>query len=534
MKRHHLAAIAAALAATSAVTPTQAQVGEQINKDISNNISLDAGLLNGVPPEAEHVFLKYLRTYVPAQLADGTAAPDVEYRNILGNLEKTRAQAKPLISVFNYGPADYPAPAADENVGGFGGHGKRDAFAAVSFDDGNTWKTTNLSDSAVEFSTAIPSYPGDVISTALAVAGNHIAVAWASRYCSSGAPAYTADTDSTYIRDLADVATDLGIDPAHDLYLTDLFGVAGSQGLVDYSAQGYPTVGEVPFACLWSARGVLKLGDDPRTVGTTETSYVVWYKPERLTSGVRDVARVEIAFVGGAGVALVWQEDPEGLLPGQGEGPGEGWSGATANSQTDIWYSFLPDANFESVVDSAGDPQDLDTYLASDSNKPKPYVPFAVPMRLTNNARCLGGGSGGGTRPYCTATALDYGLKNQCADTVDIPTGQNSETTQICVSEDGMPNVANVAATRPRLSLQPKSGGGAWATVVAEESKGLGSFFFKTGETLVETAMPCTEGDADCEVADEGKNVLYYSFEMGSPSTDSDLSSTGLVKNLLA
>ena len=101
MKRHHLAAIAAALAATSAVTPTQAQVGEQINKDISNNISLDAGLLNGVPPEDEHVFMKYLRTYVPAQLADGTAAPDVEYRNILGNLEKTRAQAKPLISVFN-------------------------------------------------------------------------------------------------------------------------------------------------------------------------------------------------------------------------------------------------------------------------------------------------------------------------------------------------------------------------------------------------------------------------------------------------
>ena len=204
-------------------------------------------------------------------------------------------------------------------MGGFGGHGKRDAFAAVSFDDGNTWKTTNLSDSAVEFSTAIPSYPGDVISTALAVAGNHIAVAWASRYCSSGAPAYTADTDSTYIRDLADVATDLGIDPAHDLYLTDLFGVAGSQGLVDYSAQGYPTVGEVPFACLWSARGVLKLGDDPRTVGTAETSYVVWYKPERLTSGVRDVARVEIAFVGGAGVALVWQEDqlPDGSIAGE-------------------------------------------------------------------------------------------------------------------------------------------------------------------------------------------------------------------------
>ena len=133
-------------------------------------------------------------------------------------------------------------------MGGFGGHGKRDAFAAVSFDDGNTWKTTNLSDSAVEFSTAIPSYPGDVISTALAVAGNHIAVAWASRYCSSGAPAYTADTDSTYIRDLADVATDLGIDPAHDLYLTDLFGVAGSHCWNTMPTSARTALMSVPFA----------------------------------------------------------------------------------------------------------------------------------------------------------------------------------------------------------------------------------------------------------------------------------------------
>ena len=42
-----------------------------------------------------------------------------------------------------------------------------------------------------------------------------------------------------------------------------------------------------------------------------------------------------------AGAVIVWQEDPDGLRPGSGDGPGEGWSGATAGSKTDIWYSFI-------------------------------------------------------------------------------------------------------------------------------------------------------------------------------------------------
>lgn len=322
------------------------------------------------------------------------------------------------------------------------------------------------------------------------------------------------------------------------MYLTDLFSVAGSQGVVDYSAQGYPTVGQVPFACLWTARGVLVDGDDPRTADAVEAAYVMWYKPERLTSGVRDVNRIEIQLVAGAGVAITWQEDPAGLLPGQGEGPGEGWSGAIGNSQTDVWYSFLPDAHFETVISEQGDPVSLADYLLADSTQPKPYVPFAVPMRLTNNARCLGSGGGGGEQLYCTAAALPYGLKNQCVETVTIPTGQNNQPTEICVSEDGMPNVANTAATRARLSLQPRYNEldqvvGGWVTIVAEESKGMGRFYFKVGETGVETATPCTEGEADCEVADDGKNILYFSFDMGSPRTSLDLSETGLVKNLV-
>ena len=51
----------------------------------------------------------------------------------------------------------------------------------------------------------------------------------------------------------------LGIDVTTDLYLTDLFGVAGSQGSVNYVDN--PPVGEVPYSCLWTARGVLR--EDP-------------------------------------------------------------------------------------------------------------------------------------------------------------------------------------------------------------------------------------------------------------------------------
>jgi hypothetical protein len=528
--------IAAVLLITA---PAPAQVGEQLDKNMSQNITIDEDLLDGAAPEADHAFIKYLRTYVPAQRSNGEPADPIEYRDLDSNVVKTRDVAKPLIGVFTYGPVDYPEPVGDENTEGFYGHGKRDAYAAVSLDDGDSWRTSNLSDSAKEFSQAVPSYPGDVINVVHAVAGRHIAVAWPSRLCQGGSPGYTIDSDSTYTRDLAAVAAHLGIDPEVDLYLTDLFGVAGAQGFIDYTKEGYPTVGDVPFACVWAARGVLVEGDDPNTGDVTEQSYIVWYKPERLTSGRRDAFRIEIQMVGGAGVAITWQEDPGGLRPGQGEGPGDGWSGAIGNSQTDIWYSFLPDANFETVIDANGDPQALVDYLQVDATKPKPYVPFAVPMRLTNNARCLGGGPGAGARLYCTETALNYGLKNQCVDTATIPTGTANQTTDICINEDGLPNIANVAATRARMSLQPRTDAlgetiGAWVQVIVEESKGLGRFFFKVGETGVEIATPCEEGTDDCEVADDGKSIWYFSFEMGIPQTSADLSATGLVRNLVS
>jgi MYXO-CTERM domain-containing protein len=541
MKIPFLTLTAAALVTTATWSPVFADDGELSRKSMSSS----SGSETFPVPEAEHAFIDYMKFYVPAQAADGTVAP-IEYNNVEGTLVETRDQAKPLVGVYIYGPIE------GVDGTGFVGHGKRDAWAAVSLDDGATWKRTNLSESADKSSSQVVrsdielfedtdgAYPGDVVNMFHAVAGNRVIAAWPSRYCQTGTPGYTMDADL--------VGGYLGIDNTTDLYLTDLFGVAGSQGSVDYSEDEFEQnqpVGEVPFNCLWTARGVLVNGDDPNTTDTTEASHMVWFKPERLTSGRRDVNRVEIKMVEGAGAVVTWQEDPSGLRPGQGEGPGEGWSGAIANNQTDVWYSFLPWEHFE-TVDVDGTPTELTnddgTLLYTGTEKPGHYVPFAVPMRLTNNAKCNADGT---DDPYCYAvTAAPYGLPNLCAETVTIPQGQNREG-DICIAESGLPNIGNTAATRPRLSLQGYDSDGdtvvdsAWVVVIAEEDKGFGRYAFEVGETGVDTATPCFENEdgtypEGCEVADQGKNIWYYSFDMGSPTTSADTSETGLVANIVS
>ena len=83
---------------------------------------------------------------------------------------------------------------------------------------------------------------------------------------------------------------------------------------------------------------------------------------------------------------------PRWLRPGQGLGPGEGWSGAVAWQQTDIWYSHISQAEFDMVF-SAEDVVDggitmAEYALLTDATMPKPYVPMAMPVRLTDNAMC--------------------------------------------------------------------------------------------------------------------------------------------------
>jgi hypothetical protein len=642
-------------------------------------------------PEGAHAFIKLMNFRVPAQAADGTLLETIDYITYDGETALQTTDAKPLINVFVYGPV---IGFEDFSQSGFPGHGKREAYAAVSLDDGATWKRTNLSNSADQSSftlttdflvpdaadpachhapeplaalvangpmlvddddddddengdvlyieeaewdelnqnfgrlevegedapprarvdivdactdevlftiradrdgefeaernvrledapyeviarvddtdsdpvlvedtpaepcaegecTLLSEYPGDVINIFHAVASNKVLVAWQSRFCSSGFPGYTGGTT-----DADTIAGYLGIDNTADLYLTDLFGVAGSQASVDYREQEdplipgeYDGVGEVPFNCLWSARGVLR--ENPEDLGTSE---VVWFQAERLTSGRRDVNRVETSCTAGGGCGITWQEDPDGLRPGEGEGAGTGWAGATVNSQTDIWFSFIEWEDFD-IVDNNGTFEPLaDTTLTElGTGRPQPAVPMAVPVRLTNNARCQIPVTGT-EETYCNeGVAGAYGIKDQCVGTVDIPLGPQGNLQPICVVDanddntlnDGdLPNVANTGASRPRLNLQPRDSDGdgvtddAWVVIIHEESKGFGRFPYLNDEPYVNEdtfGTRCTDETLENCERDIGKNQWYISFALGTPQTSAALEEDfGLVNNLVA
>lgn len=554
--------VSAALLTCMAGAPAFADDGALVRKSMAPSPGTAPPVPAGYIAEAEHAFVDMMKFYVPMQAADGTVEPttSTEYYNIDGDLVDTRLTAKPLVGVYIYGPSE-----GVEGIG-FVGHGKREAYGAVSLDDGTTWKVTNLSESAdltscdgsggsggctVDrddvplFADTEGAYPGDVINVFQSTSGNNTLAVWPSRYCQGGSPNYSLNTSNPdKLLAIADyMGIDIGLDVLNptnpspdDLYLIDMFGVGGQQGFVDYSEDKFEQnrpVGEVPFSCLWAARGTLVQGDDPRTEGVTEASYMRWFKAERLTSGRRDVNRVEASCVAGAGCAVTWQEDPEGLRGGQGEGPGEGWSGAVANSQTDVWYTYVGWEHFNLVEDPTDEDGaaiiTLEEYelLAQDTanvtQKPQVGIPFAVPMRVTDNARC----NVTNPQPYCWGSAealppkeegdldpLAYGMVDMCADTVEIPTGPQGTPADICVTEYGLPLVGNIASTRPRLGLygydsdRDDIADSAFVVFEAEESKGLGAFGFVDG-------APCDpEVDEGCIAFDEGKNVWYYSFNM--------------------
>jgi hypothetical protein len=84
----------------------------------------------------------------------------------------------------------------------------------------------------------------------------------------------------------------------------------------------------IPFSCTWMAAG--------RTNGTN------WGPAIQLSNGERDAK--EDASAGtysapNASVNISWQEDPEGLQPGDADGPGDGASGANVTGGTDVWYA---------------------------------------------------------------------------------------------------------------------------------------------------------------------------------------------------
>lgn len=317
-----------------------------------------------------------------------------------------------------------------------------DVFAAVSRDDGATWKRMNLSRSAEKTSIKVDrdgdgvaetDYYGDARKASIKTDENLILVSWTSKYCPSGDP---SDLDVTGVK----------LDP---------FQVMGPQGIVDYGeTYERPDLGVVPYSCVWIARGMVNPADGE----------ITWFSPEQMTSGRRDALQDWPFSAKGAGFAMVWQEDPDGLDPGQAKGPGHGMSGATVNHGTDIWYSFLTKDQFTAIDTAAVVNGDVD---GTGDGKPKPLYKFSSPVRVTDNSSCRVDGSEIKGLPICESDRATY-----CATQVTV------DDKVFCKTSYGVILDGDTGSSRPNLFMFPKTLSDGTVTAEAglmyEETKGLG------------------------------------------------------------
>ncbi len=459
--------------------------------------------------------LEMMPVLVPATAAnEEPVAGGIDYYDENGNFLYNRTTVKPLVALY--------ADQIPET-------GASDTFAAISRDDGKTWKRTNLSRTADLSSFTLADgqpYYGDTKKPILSVKENYAIAVWQSKFCRGGRPLYSREP----------VLED-GVTP-NPYYADDVWGVGGPQRSHDYTEDGFPEVGELPYYCLWVARGTV----DP------VTAEISWRKPERLTSGERDVYQIAANGAKNVGFAIVWQEDPDGVRPGEAEGPGAGWSGATTNHKTDIWYSFVKWSDFQAIDETFspnGDPEHSFDDPEWTTNRPMALVPFSLPMRLTDNDACntdnlmveLGEdglpvrdasgnyiplmdeeGKHAGTHRYCY---VQPGLCTAFHSFVN----EQGETKHVCVTEDGRLLDGDTGASRPNVSFMPytKADGtpSAWIAIAYEETKGVG------GGTPDHTGeLPY----GDTTSPDEGKNVIYHSFDFGAPNQ----ASGGFIVNLPA
>lgn len=125
-------------------------------------------------------------------------------------------------------------------------------------------------------------------------------------------------------------------------WISNYSGTAG-QGTVALAEFGLV---EIPYAAVYSSRST--------------NGGVTWSRPQQVTDATRDAKQIT-SRGNDKGFMVIWQEDPQGLQPGQAEGPGEGGSGAKVSKGTDAWKTQLA----------------LEAF--------KTGVPFPAPQRITDN-----------------------------------------------------------------------------------------------------------------------------------------------------
>ena len=480
--------------------------------------------------------------WYPALAANATPedhpTKTLEYRDEEGNLIRTMTEAHPIVITYT---------------------DNHDCYAAVSMDDGETFKRMNLSRTAdlTSFTLADGTpYYGDCKKPVVQVKNNMILVSWSSKYCRGGRPRFAIKVDDPATPDVNETEY-----PYDDPYYTeDVWGVGGPQRSHDYTEDGFPEVGEVPYSAVWACRGIIATAADVTAGRGAYVGDIVWFKPERIGSGRRDALQIFMAAASGAGFAMVWQEDPEGLKPGKAVGPGPGWGGATTAHKTDIWYNYigwadfaLVDTNFEPAYN---DPEEDEVYSHPDvSNRPKALVPMSLPVRLSDNdvvntdnilVELDGNGypvldesgnyipipnaeadsDGDGTHRYATV------IPGLIADWYDF-VNEQGESKRVAVTADGRLLDGDTGASRPNIFLQTyqylQNGvlkNSAWAIVCYEETKGAGAGPPETEEDDIPDEDG--NGNSDAYIPEEGKNVIYHSFDLKRP----DLCSAGDIMNM--
>ena len=181
-------------------------------------------------------------------------------------------------------------------------HAPRDIFIVASLDGGASWSdpvnvsnTASLTDPSVFYDrngdgSGLANYPGDSGKATVFASGKNLVITWSDTYCGDG-----------------------------------LHGPAKYKGALGMI--------EVPYHCLYAARVTVSSGN------------MKLIAVDRLTDGTRDVKN-EMARGTGAGFALSWQEDPEGLQLGEARGEGHGASGAKVSQGTDVWYAWIKSTEF--------------------------------------------------------------------------------------------------------------------------------------------------------------------------------------------
>ena len=434
---------------------------DSVKKNISSS-GVEGDLSYNSEDPTSHNSLERIGFTVPAKDANGTFISDTSFHPIIVSY------GQQVVGDFEMG--DGSADIGDPT--------HRDAlFFAKSLDNGDTWQNIKISNSEDKNSTQVMwdgeliNYYGHVQKPTMAVEGNKILLAWNDKYCPSRNPlnlALPEDEDTSYP--------------------DDFFGVNGDQGSILYTgedggvmvAPNGKKVYEVPFSCVWTARGVMDAAGD-----------VTWHRPMQLTTGVRDSNHI---WVEGseAGFAMSWQEDTAGLRSGKGAGPGEGWSGATTNRGSDIWYTSIKMDDFLATSGVIDDKQ------ISTNN-------FHYPVRITDNEMC----SSTDKKAYCAPLCTTYGSESYT-------TQNNSETqTDRCYTYDVdmLDNTrvllnGDTGASRPALKLLKTNEDETVVVLAYEETKGLTERIPGEGDQ--------TQGDDDTAIEFEGKSVYFESFNFNA------------------